>query len=186
MEDQEILALYRERSEAAIAETAAKYGSYCHTVAYNILHNEEDAGECLNDTWLRAWNAIPPKQPDCLGAFLARITRNLALNRYQKQHAGKRGQGQTELALEELKDCLFLPDSVEDRIEEQLLAQSVERFLRGLPKQRRTIFIRRYWYLYSVSQIAAQYGMSENKVALLLFRMRRQLKSHFEKEGIFL
>ena len=162
MKDEEIIALYWKRDEQAIAATAEKYGSYCHSISYHILHSNEDAQECLNDTWLGAWKSIPPRQPNRLSVYLGKITRNLSLNRARSYTAQKRSLGQTDLA------------------------KSISLFLRAQPRQKRNIFIRRYWYLYPIRNIAAAYGMSESKVASLLFRMRNELKSCLEKEGITL
>lgn len=186
MKDEEIIALYWSRNEQAITATADKYGSYCRSISYRILHNNEDAQECVNDTWLGAWKSIPPKRPGRLSVYLGKITRNLSLNRARHYSAEKRGLGQTELVLSELEDCIPAQDSVEQIIEEMVLTKSINQFLRAQPRQKRNIFIRRYWYLYSLRDIATAYGMSESKAASLLFRMRNDLKSHLEKEGITL
>ncbi|MCM1189924.1 MAG: RNA polymerase sigma factor [bacterium] len=184
MKDDEIIALYLDRNETAIAATSDKYGSYCHSISYNILHDSEDAKECVNDTWLGAWKSIPPHRPNRLSTYLGKITRNLSLNRFRQYNAEKRGFGQTELALSELDDCIPSQADVEQVIEEMALTASINRFLRRQPRLKRNIFIRRYWYLYSIRDIAEAYGMSESKTASLLFRMRNELKSHLEKEGI--
>lgn len=184
MTDLEIIGLYFARSEAAIAETAAKYGGYCRTVADNILNDPRDAEECVNDTWLSAWNAMPPQRPRHLAPYLGRITRNLSLNRYQQYTAQKRGGGQTELALNELADCIPDPQTVERVLEGKELTAAINRFLRRQPERKRNIFIRRYWYLMSIRDIAQAYGTSQSKTASLLFRMRKELRSALEKEGI--
>lgn len=186
MKDEEIIALYWKRDEQAIAATAEKYGSYCRAISYNILHNNEDAQECLNDTWLGAWNSIPPRRPNRLSVYLGKITRNLSLNRARSYTAQKRGLGQTDLVLSELEDCIPAGNDVEQILDEMILTRSINQFLRAQPRQKRNIFIRRYWYLYPIRNIAAAYGMSESKVASLLFRMRNELKSCLEKEGITL
>lgn len=186
MNDDEILDLYWNRSENAIAATAEKYGNYCRTISYNILHNDEDAMECVNDTYLGAWKSIPPHRPERLGAFLGKITRNLSLNRFKEYTAQKRGMGQTHLVLSELSECIPSTDNVEQTVEEMLLVNSIEQFLYALPQQKRNIFIRRYWYLSPIKDIAGVYGMSESKLTSLLFRMRKELKEHLEKEGIIL
>ena len=186
MKDEEIIALYWERDEKAIAVTSDKYGSYCRSIAYNILHNLEDVQECVNDTWLGAWKSMPPKRPDCLSVYLGKITRNLSLNRVKQYNAEKRGSGQTQLVLSELEDCIPAETSVEQKIEEMVLSKAISQFLHAQPKQKRNIFIRRYWYLYSIRDIAAAYDMSESKVTSLLFRMRNELKAHLEKEDIIL
>lgn len=186
MNDSEILDLYWNRSENAITATAEKYGNYCHTISYNILHNDEDAKECVNDTWLGAWKSIPPKRPQRLSTFLGKITRNLSLNRFKQYTTQKRGLGQTELVLSELSECVPSAGSVEQSVEEMILVQSIEQFLYALPRQKRNIFIRRYWYLHPIKDIAAVYDMSESKLTSLLFRMRKELQTHLEKEGITL
>lgn len=186
MSDNEILDLYWNRSENAINATAEKYGNYCHAISYNILHNDEDAEECVNDTWLGAWKSIPPHRPNRLSAYLGKITRNLSLNRFKQYNAQKRGLGQTEPVLSELEDCIPSQNDVEQAVCEMILVQSIEQFLYALPAQNRNIFIRRYWYLSSIKDIAKAYGMSESKLTSLLFRMRKELKEHLEKEGITL
>ena len=184
MKDQEIINLYWNRQEIAITETAHKYGAYCHSISYNILHNEEDAEECVNDTYLGAWNAMPPHRPSRLAVFLGKITRNLSLNRFRAYTAKKRGMGQTELALGELEECIPGTFSVEADMEAAFLVQAINGFLHKQTKLKRNIFVRRYWYLSSIKEIAADYAMSESKVASLLFRMRNELKLHLEREGV--
>lgn len=186
MKDHEIIDLYWERKENAISETAKKYGKYCHSISYNILHNNEDAEECVNDTYLGAWKSMPPQRPDRLSTYLGKITRNLSLNRFKQYTAEKRGLGQTELVLSELEDCIPAETSVEQIIDEMVLVKSINQFLRGHPEQKRNIFIRRYWYLSPIRDIAENYSMSESKVASILFRMRNELKTHLEQEGITL
>ena len=186
MDDRQIIALYNERSEAALSETAKKYGRYCRTVAYNILYNEEDSEECVNDTWLRAWESIPPQCPERLSAFLGKITRNLALNRYKHNTREKRGGGQTLLVLEELAECIPGADSTEEAAEEALLVEVLNGFLGKLPTDKRKIFMRRYWYMSSVKEIAEDFGLSESNVKMTLLRLRRKLKQTLEKEGIIL
>ncbi len=186
MKDEEIIDLYWKRDEQAIAATADKYGAYCRTISYNILHSNEDAQECVNDTWLGAWKSMPPKRPGRLSAYLGKITRNLSLNRARHNLTEKRGLGQTELVLSELEDCIPAENTVEQIINEMALSQSINQFLRAQLRQKRNIFIRRYWYLYPIRDIAAAYDMSESKVASLLFRMRNDLKSYLEREGIVL
>jgi RNA polymerase sigma factor, sigma-70 family len=186
MEDSKIIELYWARSEDAISETAHKYGRYCHYISYNILHSNEDAEECVNETYLGAWKSIPPHRPQRLATFLGKITRNLSLNRFKQYTADKRGNGQTEFVLSELEDCIPEPRSVEQAIDEIIVVKSIEQFLYAQPKMKRIIFIRRYWYLNAIRDIAEQYGMSESKVTSILFRLRRELKCHLEKEGIVL
>lgn len=184
MDDKEIIDLYWERSEKAIIETVKKYGNYCRSIAYNILQNEDDVEECINDTCLRAWDAIPPEQPECLAVYLGKITRNLALNRVKYYEAKKRGRGQTEQVLDELAECISLGAEVEQQFEEMLLVKALEEFLLKCPRDQRNIFIRRYWYMMPIKEIADIYEMSESKVTSLLFRTRKKLKRYLEKEGI--
>ena len=186
MNDNEILDLYWMRNEAAISATAEKYGGYCYSISYNILRNNEDAEECVNDTYLGAWKSIPPQRPNRLSAYLGKITRNLSLNRVREYTAAKRGLGQTDLVLSELEECIPAETDVEQHVDEMVLAASINGFLLLQPERNRNVFIRRYWYLYSIRDIAEAYGMSEGKTASLLFRMRNQLKAHLEKEGISL
>ena len=186
MNDNEIMDLYWERDETAITATAEKYGSYCYSISYRILYNNEDAEECVNDTYLGAWKSIPPHRPNRLSTYLGKMTRNFSLNRFKQYTARKRGLGQGELALSELEDCIPAETSLEQVVEEMVLVHSINRFLYGQPQRKRNVFIRRYWYLYSIREIAEAYAMSESKVASLLFRMRNELKAHLEKEGIVL
>lgn len=186
MEDQQIIELYHERSETAISETAKKYGKYCYTIAYHILYNEQDSEECVNDTYLRAWKTIPPQYPNKMSAFLGKITRNLAFNQYRYYIRQKRGAGQVPMALEELQECIPISGSVEQTIEEKYLIEILNRFLYDLSKEKRMIFLRRYWYLSSIQEIAGDYEMSESKVKMTLLRVRKKLKQVLEKEGIVL
>ena len=183
MEDRQIIELYFDRNEQAIAETQKKYGAYCHTVAIGILTSREDAEECVNDTYLHAWNAIPPQRPQFLSAFLAKITRNLAISRYRSTHREKRGAGQLPLALEELQNCL--PASTGgDPAEDLALREALNDFLRNLPEPSRGIFLRRYWFVRSVAEIAAEMGMKESRVKMILLRTREKLREHLAREGI--
>ena len=184
MEDEAIIALYWRRSEEAITETSKKYRHFCHGIAYNILKNEEDAEECLNDTWLGAWNAIPPKRPSVFSAFLGKITRNLSLDRYRSYHAEKRRGTRTAEVLDELEECIPCCDNTADWIEETHITASVEKFLHGCTPEKRIIFIRRYWYMDSVKEISQDLGMSENTITSILFRMRGKFKIALEKEGV--
>ena len=186
MRDHEIIELYWARNESAIAATAEKYGNYCHTIAYNILRNKEDAEECASDTHLGAWNSIPPQRPNRLSIYLGKITRNLALNRYKRYTAENADTGQVVLALSELEACVsFGSDCGADRRRNELAA-AIDRFLFAKPKLNRNIFVRRYYHLYAIRDIADAYGMSESKVTSLLFRMRNELRRFLEKEGIML
>ncbi|MBQ8664134.1 MAG: sigma-70 family RNA polymerase sigma factor [Eubacterium sp.] len=186
MKDTQIIDLYWARSENAISETATKYGKYCYTIAYNILYNEEDSEECVNDTWLKAWGIMPPQRPNRLAVFLGKITRNLSLDRYRHDAAKKRGSGQVHLALDELTECVPDTNTVEDMIDEMALVELLNNFLGSLNSENRKLFMRRYWYLSSIKEIADDYELSESKVKMSLLRSRNQLKSLLEKEGVCL
>ncbi len=186
MDDQQIIELYWARSESAIAETDKKYGKLCRRIALNILANPQDSEECVSDTYLKVWSVIPPKRPVKLSAFLGKITRNLAINRYEKATAGKRGGGEVPVALEELAECIPDPNSVERAVDNRILADKLNVFLGGLSVEARKIFMRRYWEVCSVQEIAEIYGISESKVKVSLFRTRGKLRSFLEQEGIAL
>ena len=176
--DAEIVALYHARDEQAIRESENKYGTYCHTVAMNILENLSDAEECVNDTWLRAWNAMPPHRPTVLRTFLGKITRNLSINRLHRRNAAKRRAG-LEVAFEELGECVTLP---EDTGADELCAL-LDAFLEETPKLDRQLFLGRYWFAHSVGALARHYGMTENAVSQRLKRTRAALRQYLEKEG---
>ena len=183
MEDAGIIQLYWDRDEAAIAESSGKYGAYCTAIAHNILHSAADEEECVSDTWLRAWNAIPPQRPKVLASFFGKITRNLSIDRYKKLRRQKRGGGQMEAVLEELAECVSGRDDTEQAWDEKELAAELGRFLQGLAEDKRTLFILRYWHAYSVSAIAGQVGMSENNVSVTLSRIRARLKTYLIERG---
>lgn len=182
MEDSQIIALYWQKSADAISETASKYGAYCFTIADNILHSAEDSEECVNDTWLRAWNAMPPQRPKVLRMFLAKITRNLAFDRFQARNAEKRGGGELSLVLDELGECLGGGDA-EAAYAEKELRQCIQNFVRALPEREGNVLVRRCFFAESVADIAKRYGLTENHVAVILSRTRRKLKTHLLKEG---
>ena len=184
MEDSKIIDLYWARKEQALAETDAKYGSYCRTIARNILRNFEDTEECVSDTWLHAWNSMPPQRPGILSAFLGRITRNLSFDRCKYQQAAKRGGGALPLALDELGECIPASGRVEHELEKKELAAAIDRFLRTLPEKDCNLFLRRYWYVDTIAEIARQYGMTESKVKMQLSRTKEKLRIYLEKEGI--
>lgn len=166
MDDQKIIDLYWSRSESAISETAAKYGGYCYSIAYNILTNNEDAEESVSDTYMAAWNAMPPRRPSILAAFLGKITRNLSIDRWRSRNRYKRGGGKIILALEELDDCAADPQTVEKAYERKQLAFLLNRFLESLPDTERQVFLCRYWYMDSISDIAAYYDIFDFPVFL--------------------
>lgn len=184
MDDRSIIALYFQRSEEAISQTAAKYGNYCFSIARNLLPSREDAQEAVNDTYLGAWNAIPPHNPNSLAAFLGKITRRISINRYLAARTAKRGGGEVELALEELADCIPSPVSVEQEIEGAELAALLNRFVRELPETDRRVFVLRYWYLKPVADIAEELGFTQSKVKSMLYRARNKLRAILKKEGI--
>ena len=186
MKDNDLIELYWNRDETAISATAATYSNYCYSIAYNILSNKEDAEECVNDTWHNAWNSIPPQRPERLSTYLGKLTRNLSLNRYKLLNAQKRGADQVTLALAELEGCIPAQQGIEQVLEEMTLVEALNQFLYAQPQTARNIFIGRYWYLYSIRDLADAYQMHESRVASLLYRMRNKLKLHLEKEGIFL
>lgn len=186
MDDKMIIELYWARSELAITETAQKYGKYCYYIANNILQNHEDSEECVNDTYWKAWGAMPPNWPEKLSVYLGKITRNLSINKYNFLKAKKRGEGQLDIALEELKECIPSGDSVEQAMEEKELVQIFNQFLESLPEEKRKVFMRRYWYFSSVKEIAETYGMGESKVKMILLRTRKEFKIYLEQEGVVL
>ena len=183
MTDDKIINLYRQRSELAIAESSKKYGSYCHTVANNILNNNEDSDECVNDTWFRAWNAIPPAHPACLKLFFAKITRNLAFDKLKARSAIKRGSDEISLVLDELDECIAGNSDVEALILTKELVKSINSFLHTLSEHDCNVFVRRYFFADTISDIAKRYGQSPNNITVNLSRTRKKLKIYLEKEG---
>ncbi|MBO5701024.1 MAG: sigma-70 family RNA polymerase sigma factor [Clostridia bacterium] len=182
MEDKQIVELYWARSEAAISETEKKYGRYCHYIAYGILGNDEDAKEVVNDTYLKLWNTIPPHRPDPLKPYVGTLCRQLALDAYKSQNAQKRG-GQMTLALDELSECIPDTDNGEDIGESVALSDVLTRFIRSLPEKTRKIFVRRYFYMSSVAEIAKDFSMKESNVTMHLLRTRKKLEQFLKKEG---
>jgi len=184
MEDEKIVALYWDRSETAISETDRKYGKYCYSIAYNILTNNEDAEESVSDTFLAAWNTIPPKRPSVLAAFLGKLTRHISIDRWRMRNRQKRGGGEIVLALEELKECIPDSHTVEAVLEQKRLAAVFNEFLNHLPETERRVFLCRYWYLDPISRIADRCGFSESKVTSMLHRTRKKLRITLEKEEL--
>lgn len=184
MEDRHIVELYWERNEQALTQTRRKYGSYCRSIALQILHSREDAAECENDTYLRAWKAIPPDKPRRLRPYLGTIIRRLSLDRWREYASVKRGGGEVALSLEELGECVGTADNVPDALEMGELSAVLSEFLRSLPAVECDLFLRRYWYFDSVARIAKRYGYSESKVKMTLKRTRDKLRVCLEKEGI--
>ena len=176
-EDSRIIELFFARDEKAISETHGKYGRYCYSIAYNILAVNEDCEECVNDTLMKAWNAIPPQKPKKLSAFLGRITRNLSLNRFFEKTADKRGSGQTAAVLDELAECVS---------DNNTLGHALNDFLFCLEPEKRIIFMQRYWYMMPIKVIAAEHSSTESRIKMILLRTRSELKEHLIKEGITL
>ena len=183
MDDAKIVQLYWERNERAIPATSEKYRRYCTSIARNILGNREDAEECVNDTYLSAWNSMPPHRPDILSAFLGKLTRNLSIKRYRRNTAGKRGGGEFPLVLDEMAELVSGADSVDQEIDRRELIRAINAFLGALPPDKRGIFVRRYWYFDSVSAIASHRGMTENNVSVTLSRLRSKLRGYLRERG---
>lgn len=186
MTDDQIIALYWDRSEMAIKETDSKYGTVCYGIAYRILQDRLDSEECVSDGYWRLWNTIPPQRPQRLRSFLGKIIRNLALNRYEKETAAKRGGGEVPLALDELGECLPGKGSAEQYLEEKELKKCICAFLQDIRKTDRMIFLMRYWELRSVEEISKITSFSQSKVKMSLHRSRKRLKAALEKEGVTL
>ncbi len=185
MEDRRIVDLYWQRDETAIAETENKYGRFCFSIANNILRNREDAKECVNDTWLGAWNAMPPHRPEILSTFLGKITRRLSLRKWRAQTAQKRGGGSMELSIEELEECVPSGQRIDEGLETAELAEIISTFLEALPPEERRVFMRRYWYFDSIRDISRRFGFGESKVKMMLKRTRDKLLICLQKEEIW-
>ena len=186
LEDAAIISLYWRRDAQAIPATAEKYGSYCTAVARNILRDQRDAEECVSDTYLRAWSAMPPHRPAMLAVFLGRITRNLALNRLRSAAAQKRGGGGAEAVFEELQHLVSHRDTPEMALDRRELVAAINDFLAALPETKRRIFVCRYWYFDSVADIAKRFSLSENHVYVTLHRLRTQLRRCLSERGFML
>lgn len=182
MEDEKIIDLYWARDEAAIHETDVKYHHYCGAIALRILESMEDAEECVNDTWLHTWNAVPPERPNILSVFLGHITRNLSIDRYRMKHAARRRSNMetVDLELADLEGRYHLDAQIEDRV----IARAISDFLRQTDTFSRILFVRRYWYLESIHDLAERYNVSESKVKSNLFRTRKALRQHLLEEGV--
>ena len=185
VDDEKIIDLYWARSELAVGETAQKYGNYCYVIANNILRNNEDAEECVSDTYLKAWISIPPERPAMLCSYLGKITRNLSLDKYRRRAAKKRGGDEVALLLDELGDCVPSGGNVEAEYESKLAIEAITSYLLSIDSTSRIIFVRRYWYADSIQAIASHFKMSESKIKSMLFRTRKNLKIHLaKKEGV--
>lgn len=183
MDDAKIIDLYWQRSEAAILETETKYGHYLFSIANRILPFREDAQECVNDTYLDAWNAMPPTRPSILSAFLGKLTRRISIDRWRSLNAEKRGGSTVTLALEELEGCIPGGTDPAAEVEARELAEAINRFLDALPRTERQIFVMRYFHLAGITEIAGKFRMSSSKVKSMLHRTRKKLRSHLAKEG---
>lgn len=184
MEDNRIIELYWERNEKAIKETDKKYGKYCNSIAYNILQNDEDSKECINDTYLNTWNAIPPHRPAILKLFLGKITRNLALNRHEKKMKKQKTETTIEMVLHELEDCI-VNEGVEQELQYNELVNNINNFLKELSEDKRKLFLERYWYVSSIKEISKNNNLSESNTKLILYRIRIKLKKYLEEEKLY-
>ena len=185
MEDSRIVDLYWRRDETAISETERKYGRFCFSISNNILRSREDAQECVNDTYLGAWNAMPPHRPEILSSFLGKITRRLSLKKLRDRSAGKRGGGGVEVSFDELEECVPSGRQIDERIEIAELAEIINAFLEALPLDERRVFLRRYWFFDSVSEISLRFGFGKSKVKMMLKRTRDKFLVHLQKEDIW-
>lgn len=183
MDDKSIVELYWQRSEQAIIETAKKYEKYCRSIAHSILNNSEDAEECVNDTYMEAWNTIPPHRPSILSAFLGKITRRLSIDKFRHRNAAKRGGGEMPLVLDELQDCIASDENVEQEYDKKRLSEVVNAFVTALPETEQKVFLCRYWYTDSIKVICKQFGFSESKVKSMLYRTREKLRRMLIREG---
>ena len=184
MDDKGIIALYFDRSEKAISETAVKYGKYCFSIAFNILTDKEDSEESVNDTYLSAWNCIPPRKPAKLSTFLGKLTRNISIDRWRNMSAQKRGNGEVDIALDELSECVSGKQSIEEVIIQKELVACLNRFLATLSDDERIVFLCRYWYVNSINEIADKTGFSIGKIKSMLHRTRGKLSRQLEKEEL--
>lgn len=183
MQDAEIVALYWERNERAIRETERQYGRYLFQIAHNILREREDSRECVNDTYLRAWNSMPPGRPGALSLYLGKITRNLSIDRFRTRTRKKRGGTEYESSLSELEECISAGNTTEQLADARALAAALNAFLKTLSPEARGVFIGRYYYMDSIREVAFHYGISESKTKSMLWRIRIRLREYLEKEG---
>lgn len=182
MEDTAIIDLYFKRSEQAIVETDTKYGGYCYSIAYNILSNREDSEESVSDTYMAAWNTIPPTRPSFLNAFLGNITRHISIDRWRKRSSKKRGGGEIILALEELENCVDVHNT-ENAFEQKELTRVLNQFLSSLGETERNVFLCRYWYMDPIQTISEYSGFTQSKVTSMLYRTRGKLRKRLSEEG---
>ena len=183
MEDAKIVELYWQRSERAIELSEEKYGKYCYSIAYNILSSHEDSEESVNDTWLGAWNSMPPHKPNILSVFLGKITRRISIDKWRKRSAAKRGFGTVDIAYDELADCISDSGGIESELERKRLSELITGFVARLSPDKRRVFVLRYFYIESIEEIAGKVGFSCGKVKSMLFRCRESLRELLKKEG---
>ena len=186
MDDNRIIELYWQRNEDAIKETKDKYGKYCYTIAYNILSDREDAEECENDTYLEAWQSMPPEKPDPLRGFLGMLSRRISLDRWRNKNAAKRGGGEATLSFDELEECIPSGRNIDDELATEELARIISAFLEGLPETEGNVFLRRYFYFDSINDICKKYRFGQSKVKMMLKRTREKLLKRLDEEGIFI
>jgi len=184
VEDIQIIELFCNRNENALRKTEEKYGKFCLKIANNILRSREDSEECVNDTWMRAWQSIPPTIPECLRIFLGKITRNLAFDKYRANHSAKRGGGEMNLVLEELEEVVAGKGSVETQLEEKMLVEAINTYLYKLPERESNVFIRRYFFAETTAQIAKRYDLKESNVLMILSRTRKKLQAYLVQEEL--
>lgn len=186
MQDEKIVALYWQRDENAIRETEQKYGRYLSKIAHNILSDFEDSREAVNDTYLKAWNSMPPHRPGVLATYLGKITRQLSIDIFRGRHRQKRLSSEYALSLSELEECVCGGNTTEQDVDLHLLAEEISAYLLTLSPQARNTFVGRYYYMDSIKEVAAYYGMSESGVKSMLFRTRQGLRNYLEQEGFSL
>lgn len=184
MDDTSIIALFFSRDEEAIVQSDVKYGQYCKSISFNILNDHLDAEECTNDTYLQAWNTIPPTKPNCLKAYLGRIVRNISLNKYKAKLTQKRKSDELSIAYDELENIFASNQSIDEHIDEMHLRDLIEKFLDEQTSENRKIFIARYWYFEPIIEIATKLCISESKTKMSLLRMRNSLRNFLEQEGV--
>ena len=184
LSDKDIVSLFNERNEKALSAVSQKYGNYCGTVVRSILKDPQDAEECLNDIWLKAWESIPPESPRNLGGFLVKLAKNISLNRYAQTHAQKRGGGELPLVLDELSECVADKNNIEKTFEQKLLTNAVNEFLQTLSPDKRDAFILRYWYCLPVAEIARKMGLGRSRVSVSLSRTRRSLAAYLKEKEL--
>ena len=185
MEDSRIVELFWQRDESALREVESKYGRYCYSIASNVLHNAEDARECVNDTWLGAWNAMPPNRPARLSVFLGRITRNLAIMKWRSSTTAKRGGTSVDVPIDELEECIPSGEAIDENLAAEELTAQINAFLETLDEDERNVFLCRYWFFDSIAQIAKRFGFRTSKVKVMLKRTRDKLAVYLRKEGVY-